>query len=321
MVRTLLLIVAFPHLVLSQTRPVPAAPVPSPFEVTQALRQNPSSAEFTRWMSRLGLPANLDWDGWEFEGPECERASCSAYLTQGAATAVVVSSQIFFRIIWMEYAYRDRAWSVRGYLDGGSRYGVTARFFSRYILLETTGVQGFPSSSMVQALYEPRGGKLVCVLDLPSDGYDRGSRVQPDRDWNVTPVDYYFVEGRPEQIDVYARLVLPDSDDDAPHLADERRLATYIRPPGASAFTLDPKRSDLTQRDLDDLFRVHDGTTPDPTLLLIFARPSLLRLARTGTAPHRRWLSDYLTQAPASPAKSELLRALRPAPSSKPAAR
>ena len=192
---------------------------------------------------------------------------------------------MFYRIIWMEYSYRDRAWSVRAYLDGGSRYGVTARFFSRYLLLETTGVQGFPSSSMVQALYEPRGGKLVSVLELPSDGYDRGSRVQPSRHWNVTPVDYSFVEGRPEQIDVYARLVLPDNDDDAPHLADERRLATYVRPPGAPAFTLDPKRSDLTQRDLDDLFRVHDGTTPDPTLLLTFARPSLLRLARTGTAP------------------------------------
>jgi len=129
------------------------------------------------------------------------------------------------------------------------------------------------------------------------------------------------VEGRPEQIDVYARLVLPDNDGDAPHLADERRLATYIRPPGAPAFTLDPKPSDLTQRDPDDLFRVHDGTTPDPTPLLTFAGPSLLRLARTGTAPHRRWLSDFLAQAPASPVKSELLRALRPSPPSKPAAR
>lgn len=127
MARTLLLLLAIPLLAQS-----PAAPVPSPFELTQALQQNPSSAEFAHWMTRLGLPTKLDRSRSEFEGPECERASCSAYLTQGAATAVVVSSQLFYRVIWMEYSYRDRAWSVRAYQDGGSRYGVTARFFSRY---------------------------------------------------------------------------------------------------------------------------------------------------------------------------------------------
>jgi len=171
MAQTLWLIVALAHLALVQ--PALAVPIPTPFEpseLTQALQQNPSNAGFAHWMTRLGLPTKLDRPRSEFEGPECERAPCSAYLTQGAATAVIFSSQLFYRIIWMEYSYRDRAWLVRGYLDGHSRYGVTARFFSRYLLLETTGVQGFPSSSMVQALYEPRGGKLVSVLDLPSDG-------------------------------------------------------------------------------------------------------------------------------------------------------
>jgi len=282
--------------------------IPSPYQIAEAL-SSARAPDVANLMTRLGFPAQLDETS-EFRDLECAKWTCRVELTGAGSIAVRVSSELAFRIIWMEEQSRSRGWAVRGYLDGHSKYGVQLRFVGAYLLIETTWVSGFPSASMIQTLYEPRNGKLVPVLQLPSRGHEEAPPPIPSRTWTVILAETRSFQD-PHELVFLARLRAMPRDMSYDYL-DERRVATFLRPKGASTFQLDPARSDITQRHLDNLFAVHDGTDFDAPLFLNFTRASLLQITRGSDPVKRRWLRAYLAQAPPSPIKSQLLRALGP---------
>ena len=283
--------------------------IPSPYQIAESFSTG-RTPDVAALMTRLGLPTQLDETS-EFRDLECAKWTCRAELSGAGPIAVRISSELAFRIIWMEAQPRSRGWAVRGYLDGHSKYGVTVRFVSKYLLVETTGTSGSPYWSRIQNLYEPRAGRLVSVLELPAYGQESNGPGQPHRKWNVTFVDSLARSNDRDELIAYIRLVVTTHDTDPPIFADERRIATFVRPANAPAFLLDPKQSDITRPYLDELF--HSSEDPiDPTLFLSFTRASLLQIARGPDPVKRRWLRAYLAQAPPSPIKSQLLRALGP---------
>ncbi len=283
--------------------------IPSPYQIAEAFSSS-RTPNFAALMTRLGLPTQLDETS-EFRDLECDKWTCRVELTGAGPIAVRISSKLAFRIVWMEEQPRSRTWAVRGYLDGHSKYGVTVRFVSKYHPVESTGTSVSPYWSIVQNLYEPRNGRLISVLRLPAYGQESNGPGQPHRKWNVTIVDTLARSKDKDQLIAYIRLVVTTHDTDPPVFADERRIARFVRPAGAPAFRLDPKQSDISQRDLDGLFHATEDP-PDHTLFLNFTRASLLQIARGPAPVKRRWLRAYLAQSPPSPIKSQLLRALLP---------
>ena len=283
--------------------------VPSPYQVAESFSAG-RTPDVAALMTRLGLPAQLDETS-GFRDLECAQWTCRVELTGAGPIAVRISSELAFRIIWMEEQPRSRGWAVRGYLDGQSKYGVKVRFVSKHLLVETTGTSGSPYWSRIQNLYEPRAGRLVSVLELPAYGQESNGPGQPHRKWNVTFVDTLARSNDEDELIAYIRLLVTTHDTNPPIFADERRVAVFIRPKDAPTFHLDPIRSDISQRHLDELFHSTEDP-PDPTLFLNFTRASLLQITRGSDPVKRRWLRAYLAQAPPSPIKSQLLRALGP---------
>lgn len=201
---------------------------------------------------------------------------------------------------------RNRAWKVMDHLDEEHQWGTTVRAESGFLIVNGRDRCGTGCYLNFDDWYEIYQGKLRRVLVALKNGHEVDANPARGFNGTVLGVELYAYPDR-EEI-AFAYLVRFSDHRLKVDLGSEHRLAYYVRKKGEAEFKLDPARSEITQTEIESIFRY--DTKVDPTQLVSFARESFRRLARSGTPAQKQWLRQFLSSVPSSPAKSKLLSQL-----------
>ena len=296
--------------------------IPSPYAIREAIAGNPVDYDLDALYRTLHLPNTFQVSGEKpIPNPHCRERNCSAEVQPittlampGQPTHLLTlcwSVGTLCRIVFFREEIRPRRWSVLGHIDAEDHYGVSftpANPFQLQVLI----ARGTGVSHRLSKWYfvDEKGPRLV--LTVQDHGAD--VNVHPHRRFKAMLLSAETAHG--EDILTFLYYVAfhdPDLNLGAIPLFDERRLVRFVRPIGEGVYKFDAAHSEITQAEIDTFFAV--DTNPAPTQLLTFARASLLRIAHSGNAAQKHWLANYLTAAPASAVKSEILRSLKSEPS------
>ena len=298
----------------------PPASIPSPYAIREEIADNQDDYDLETLYRTLHLPTTFQVSG---EKPipnlNCRERNCSAeaqpittLASTGEPTHLLTlcwSVRTLCRIVFFREEIRPRKWSVVGHIDAADHYGVKFTPANplqlKVLVMRGTGV--IHRLSKWYFVDEKGPHEILTVQDHGADSDARPSRyfrtsLVSDQSFNRQDILTFLY---------YIRFSDRDSDVD---LFDERRLVRFIRPVGFGdgVYKFDADHSEITQSEIDTFFAV--DSNPSPARILTFARTSLLRLARSGNASQKFWLSNYLSTAPASAIKSELLASLATEP-------
>lgn len=284
--------------------------MPSPFAV-RYLFDGATGPVWMDTMRSLGLPQALHvYDSDEAPFTCDENAPCWASLTTLGhlwrifSVVVCDSTRTECRIILFSTEGPNR-WKVLGHIDEVNDWGVSVSSEPPFVIVNGQNRAGTGVWANFDDWYEITDRGLRRVLRTLNRGHDVDAK--PALYFRGVFLHHKQV-GQQEVIEYLYRLKCEDYAKDL-YLFDERRLVRFVRAKGAAQFKMDEKNSELTDAEIDKFYFYDTDFTPAE--FMTFARTSLLRLARSGNQPQKSWLRNYLARAPASPIKSELLRALR----------
>ncbi|MEP7367531.1 MAG: hypothetical protein ABI972_30090 [Acidobacteriota bacterium] len=301
----------------------PRQPVPSPYAIRDQIA-NAEDFDLRGLYRALALPGEFQEAG---ERPNtklnCMGRACTASVQEmderaGAdrpthVLSICWSYSSMCRFVFFHENRRAKVWSVIRNLDESHNGGMLSPSSGNPFRLGYITTTGTGAHYSFERWFDVSSSAIVPVHEVLLRGND--ANVQPVRLFQAFLVSEKSTDT--EDILTYVFYVEFESGSFEPmfiDLFDEHRTVRYVRPKGHGRYQFDPARSEMTAAEMSAYFKVSDAKPfaldPPPSKLLAFARKSLRRIARSGSAAQKEWLTNYLAAAPASAIKTELTRAL-----------
>jgi len=196
-------------------------------------------------------------------------------------------------------------WSVLGHIeDKEESWRLDVRPERPFLAVTTHPRCGTGCGISHETWYEITETGVSPVLHALNSGHD--ANAQPARAYHGLPIPNRAVK-TPDEIEYIYHLKFRD-DKTGADLWHERRLVRFTRRKGARKFEFDPARSELTEDEMRRFYFHDTNVTPDQ--LFAFAPAPLRAIAKSGTPLQKQWLREYLSKAPNTTWKAELLNAL-----------
>lgn len=204
------------------------------------------------------------------------------------------------RFVVLKEVRRDH-WRALGHADVWGKYIEPHHMMllsdgKPWLVIRGQGASGSGVALYIDYIYQVIGGRWRLVAGFAGEGYQSGMPDGPTRTFSARPVSCEVRDGRSiVELDLYVGYSFYDPDADRDHsyrhLFSKRQRATVVRRLGADSDSVDPGRSNLSQREFDEVYYVDSLDYED---LVKYNFDELSRIASGNNRRLRKWLRKFL---------------------------